>query len=177
LHFGSEDLGQTLFQMSESQLAISSKVIEADLAPCLVSKLEINRGQWLRLGGSLDAPLPEQDGVPGGPVEDALYPVERVSHPDCVRTLERAALALPSGLQLRHAPLGGDSGIRHLPDIDWVWTSDPDRSNPGGLNGEHFRYYAMPASPTVERMFFATERRSGLGVRPVFPLREPPPVR
>jgi serine/threonine protein kinase/formylglycine-generating enzyme required for sulfatase activity len=85
------------------KVELNGKTIPLD--PFFLSKYEMTQAQWLRFVGSNPARYsPLRD-----PVYDMTHPVEQLSWNDCVTTLARMTLQLPTGAQWEYAARAGNA--------------------------------------------------------------------
>jgi len=94
-----------------------------DLAPFLLSKYEMTQGQWSRFVGS----NPSHYGAAAGDEQGLAHPVEQVSWNQCLTTLSRLSLQLPTGAQWEYAARATS------PSPWWTGFADPPPSGCGNL--------------------------------------------
>jgi formylglycine-generating enzyme required for sulfatase activity len=101
-----------------------SPVHEVELSPFFLSKYEMTQGQWERFVGRNPSQFGpqryESKWERAGNGWSALHPVEQVRWSDCVETLGRLGLALPSEAQWEYAARAGTST---------PWWTGPDHAS------------------------------------------------
>jgi len=103
----------------------------------LLSKYEMNQGQWLRATGQNPSSY-DPESMTGF---NLLHPVEQVTWNDCVQTLVRLKLRLPSESEWEYTARAGTGTI-------W-WTGDDKQSLQGAANLRD-RYLKEHGGPTVQ---------------------------
>jgi formylglycine-generating enzyme required for sulfatase activity len=117
---GSTQIGAVI----EASIQLEMPVHRVALDAFFLSKYEMTQGQWLRATGSNPSHF-----APGSDAHDPitlLHPVENVSWDECVATLARYGLALPTDAQWEYGTRAGTTG-------SW-WTGDETRSLRGAVN-------------------------------------------
>lgn len=139
-----------------------------DLDPFFISKYEMSQGQWARFAGtnpSYQSPnAPTWRRIEG---TDLLHPVEAVNWKDCVKTLGRMGLALPTEAQWEYAARAGTNSV-------W-WTGTDRNSLLGAVNLADRSGFVNGQSATWPSIDDWPELRDGyLGHAPVDSMRPNP---